>query len=150
MNNFIVVRDRNMASVKEGFLRRIYFNVPKWSTITDKLFNPWGVYIIMFFWQWNLKYSVRYYDSEIYLPMGLLMIGNLLGVVSAYATGNSLPVPQFWGWKRTKYPLDGSICLSVEYSSHRVLGWDLNTLCPGPRSNVLNGGSVTGIQCCSA
>lgn len=40
MNNFIVVRDRNMASVKEGFVRRIYFNVPKWSTITDKLFNP--------------------------------------------------------------------------------------------------------------
>lgn len=40
MNNFIVVRDRNMASVKEGFVRRIYFSVPKWTTITDKLFNP--------------------------------------------------------------------------------------------------------------
>lgn len=59
---------------------------------------------------------------QIYLPIGLLMIGNLLGVLSAYATGNSLPVPQFCGWNRTKYPLDGSICLSVEYSSHRVLG----------------------------
>lgn len=39
MNNFIVVGDCNMVSVKEGFVRRIYFNVLKWSMIIDKLFN---------------------------------------------------------------------------------------------------------------
>ena len=59
-----------------------------------------------------------------YLVIGLLMCGNLVCRVPIMGGAYECPVPQFGGLNLWARPVEGSICLRVDQSSDRVLGWE--------------------------
>lgn len=82
-----------------------------------------------------------------YLVMGLLIWGERLGVLRDQEGGVAKPVPHLGGVWRTQWPLEGSICLSVDHCSQREDGAEAyNSVSSVAREKDLRGASESGTQ----
>ncbi len=64
-------------------------------------------------------------EMRTYSVMGLLMCGDRFGFLPEQEGGVERPVPHLGGWCLMQWPLEGSICLSVDHCSEREEGADV-------------------------